>query len=211
LALGPKEREKYGQDADDPTMWAKGWHRSWCSFYYADDTLYRHHLWTQGGAHHSVWPKSDQLPDGLAALRAKRMQPIGIINYDDNLFLHGGPDRGHNWELLRDLTAAQVKQKLDECRARKWRPDLIHRHRTEADKFVLVTVDNPHDTPWEYDAALPVAEYEKKLAACRGRGFRPHYVHSWVANGSAVYSALWLGDYKPLPVKPELAPPPRAK
>ena len=48
LALGPKEGEKYGQDADDPAMWGQGWQRSWCAFYYDGPRLYRHQLWTKG-------------------------------------------------------------------------------------------------------------------------------------------------------------------
>jgi eukaryotic-like serine/threonine-protein kinase len=198
-------------DDDGATMFAKGWSRALCVPYMDGNVYSRHHIYSSSLVYWEYWNVQTQLDAKLAEARGHRRRPISLMQYDNRLSLNTGPDDGLPWELHRDLSAAQVKQKLDECRKRKWRPDLIHRHRTDADKFVLVLVDNPHDTPWEYDAALNTSTYEQKLVACRGRGFRPHYVHSWVANGSAVYSVLWLGDYKPLPVKPELAPPPRTK
>ncbi len=134
-----------------------------------------------------------------------------MLQYDDAFFMHGGPQGGRAWEVYRDLTAAQVQEKLAECRKRKWRPSLIHRHRTDADKFALVLIDNPRDEAWEYHVPLSVAEYEKKLAEGRAKGLRPQSVQSWLKDDVPAYSALWVGDLKPTPLKSELPPPPRSE
>ena len=71
-------------------------------------------------------------------------------------------------------------------------------------------IDNLRDEPWEYHVPLSVGEYEQKLAANRTKGLRPQSVQSWLANDVPAYSALWVGDFKPVPQKPEIAPAPRA-
>jgi len=103
-------------------------------------------------------------------LRTKRSRPIGVVEYANDLFLRGGPDDGLAWEFHADLTAVQIEEKVADCRKRKWRPTLVHRHRTDADKFAVVLVANPRDVPWEYRAPLNVKEYETALAESAKRG-----------------------------------------
>ena len=182
----------------------------WCVMYASDQVSYRHHLWTKGEPYESAWKPRDKLADGLALFRKRRMRPIGVIDYEGSLHLHGGPDDGLEWEFHADLTPDQVKEKVDEARKRKWRPTLIHRHRTDADKFAVVLVANPKGVPWEYRAPLTVKEYETALADLRGRGLRPLYVQSWIDGKNPVYSAVWVGDYQPPAPPPERAPAPRA-
>jgi serine/threonine protein kinase/WD40 repeat protein len=193
-------------NADGRPMWAKGWQIAINTLYYPGGPGLRHHVWTKGLSYDTVWHSAKNVEKTRNVLRERRMRPVGIAQYDDRLDVHGGPDDGHKWELHADLTGAQVKEKIEDARKRKWRPTLVHRHREKADQFVLVLVDNPHDTAWEYHAPLGLKDYEAKLADAKGRGLRPEYVHSWVVNKEPVYSVVLVGDYRP---ERELAPTPR--
>jgi eukaryotic-like serine/threonine-protein kinase len=193
-------------NADGRPMWAKGWQIAINTLYYPGGPGLRHHVWTKGLSYDTVWHSAKNVEKTRNVLRERRMRPVGIAQYDDRLDVHGGPDDGHKWELHSDLTAAQVKEKIEGARKRKWRPTIVHRHREKVDQFVLVLVDNPHDTAWEYHAPLGLKDYEAKLADAKGRGLRPEYVHSWVVNKEPVYSVVLVGDYRP---ERELAPTPR--
>ena len=205
LVMAPPDSAQPTPDSDGATMWALGWQQSSMVAYMCDGVYNRHHVWTQGPTHDNCWHPLKDLGLGLQQFREKRQRPIGVIEYGENLFLLGGPDNGLKWELHHGLTAAAVREKLADARTRKWRPDLVHRHDSDLDKFALVLVENPKDDLWEYHSGLTLDDYRKRMAESRSRGHRPQYVHSWVGKDAAVvYSGLWVGDLKPLmrvPVK----------
>ena len=181
------------------SKWPQAWQHLTVVAYACDKVYHRHRAWTQGPIHENSWHPLKNLGLGLQQFRVKRQCPIGVIEYGENLYLLGGPDGGLKWELYHGITEAAVREMLADARPRKWRPDLIHRHYSDADKFVLVLVENPKDVPWEYHAGLSVRDFEKRMAD--GRGHRPHYVLSWVGKAdAAVYSGVWVGDLKPRPV-----------
>ncbi len=181
--------------------WPHAWSHLTFAAYACDSVYHRHRVWTQGPVHENSWHPLKDLEHGLRQFRGKRQRPIGVIEYGNNLYLLGGPDGGLKWELHHGITAATVRGKLAEARSRNWRPDLIHRHRVDADKFAVVLVENPKEVSWDYHTGLSVRDFEKRLADGRSRGHRPQYVQSWVGpDGAAVYSGVWVGDLKPLQV-----------
>ena len=209
LALADRDGV-HAPDRDADAMWPKSFAQEVCATYVAGGVYHRHHVWAKGASTHAAWHPLADFEKGLKEFRDRGLRPVGVVEYTKHsLFPIGGPADGHAWELHRDLTAAQVADKVADARKRRWRPTVVHRSRDEADRFVLVVVANPRDVPWEYRAPLTVKEYEAALAESAKRGLRPQYVQSWVDADNPVYSAVWVGDYQP-PPKAELAPPPRA-
>jgi len=120
--------------------------------------------------------------------------PVSVIQYDDALALTTAPDDGHRWECYKDLSAEEVTTKIQECKDRKWRPSIVHRHRRPEDKYLLVLIDEPHDKKWEYSTDLSREDYEAKLIENRKRGFRPAHMQSWLVDEAPVYTVVRVGN-----------------
>jgi serine/threonine protein kinase/WD40 repeat protein len=201
LALSHKKTEPLTLDQDDQDMFRKGWNRILISGYFDSTGYRRHQIWSKVSGYSPSWRMQKEFTANIAKLKASKSMPLSVTQYDDGLALITAPDDGHDWECFKDLTAEQVKTKILECKERKWRPSMVHRHRTDADKFLLTLIDNPHDEAWEYEANLSIAEYESKLTTNKVRGFRPGYVHSWIVSKEPVYSVIWLGRPNNEPIK----------
>jgi WD40 repeat protein len=192
LALSHKTTEPRTLDQDDQEMWKKGWSRIFLPSYFDSTGYRRHQIWIKVNGESTSWRMEKEFDAAVAKLKTAKKMPVSVIGYDDGLALKTAPDDGHAWELHKDLTAEQLRAMVKECKDRKWRPTMIHRHRTDANKFLLTLIDNPHDEAWEYDANLDGSDYETKLLANKARGFRPEYVHSWLVSKDAVYSVIWV-------------------
>jgi hypothetical protein len=192
LGLSNKAAEPRTLDQDYQDMNKQGWNRILLPSYFDSTGYRRHHIWSKSNGYSTAWRVEKDYEPIIAKLKESQKMPVAVVQYDDTLALTTAPDDGHKWEFHKDLSAEQVKTKIEECKNRKWRPTMIHRHRTENDKFLLMLIDNPHDEAWEYDANLSVNEYETIMGLNKARGFRPEYVHSWVVNRDAVYSVIWV-------------------
>jgi hypothetical protein len=104
-----------------------------------------------------------------------------------------GPHPGAKCEWDLDLSLDELTQKIQEYRAKGWRPHIVNTHfRRNPMRFLAVFVENADGVPWDFSSSLTLPEYEGQLATRREQALVPHCLCSWTENGAVTYAVVWV-------------------
>jgi hypothetical protein len=172
----------------------------------ANQTFYEG-LWVEDGAPGERWPRlsAESFEELKANLnqRALRLISATVFREDGVLRFHAdaAADGGLAWQEHHGLSTSQLKELLEEAKARGWRPDFLHAYEDAAGlRFLVILVANPGRVRWNFHLDLTVAQYEQELAAQKKQSMRPLAAAGFALNDVTHYAALWI-DYSRGPVQ----------
>src|SRR5262249_46803132 len=86
----------------------------------------------------------------------------------------GGPTNV-SWADSVDQSLQDCKTWIEKQKAKGWRPDHLYAYGAGPNTlFGAITIQDPKGPHWDLSWALTPAQYDRELAARKGRGFRPH-------------------------------------
>jgi serine/threonine protein kinase len=191
-------------------MWTKGWQelrdggfRHAVACLYVDDRE-RHHEWNAWVADGQPWGgwsgSRDVIVNRLKDLRVSKGRPVSfgvsVSRTQTRLQFLEGPDGGLDWDAFLELSAAELRSKVEDHAKKGWRLEWLAAYEGEKGKlqFLTLFVEDPKRRDWDFRMGMRASEYEAKLVENAKRGFRPVAVAGYPLDSETRYAAVWSGN-----------------
>ena len=102
------------------------------------------------------------------------------------------PDQDLAWESLRDMSESVYEAKLDELKAKGFRPIDVEVLGGASRKYACIWRKNTDGRAVEVHTKLTDAEFAAKWEELKNKGFRPIDQESHNLNGTTYYGAIWI-------------------
>jgi len=208
MAPTPHEWLLQVYDHSDDTNWEEMKKTYWPAFlhvYPKNDTRERITLWVKDDRSREYWfgPRDfmeEKLQEGLKWDRnesgfRERWLPVSLCVNETNrtscdMVQEWVPYHECEWDL--DLNFDALVAKVEQYRAKGWRPAIINVvGGSNPPRFVAVFGDNPAKEKWSFSPKLTINEYRSLLSKADEAGGIPRCVVSRVEGETVVYSVLW--------------------
>jgi serine/threonine protein kinase/formylglycine-generating enzyme required for sulfatase activity len=155
-------------------------------------------LWAEGSSSRwYTWEGTRGFIQGHATdAGAEGFVPVSIFGFAEEgletWVATKAPIPGAETRLFFDIDEAELAQRIEEFRARGWRPIRLMQHTGfETPRFAVVFRDNPNGWKWGYEAGLSEADYAAKVEENRGRGMVPVLLAASQQEDGVVYRVVW--------------------
>ena len=195
-------------DHSDNTNWEemkKTYRPALLHVYPKNDGLERLTLWVKDDRSYEYWfgPRDfmeEKLQEGLKWDRdesgfRERWLPVSLCVNETNrtscdMVQEWVPYHECEWDL--DLGFDALVAKIEQCRAKDWRPAIINViGGSNPPRFVAAFGDNPAKGKWSFSPKLTINEYRSLLSKVDEAGGTPRCVVSRIEGESVVYSVVW--------------------
>lgn len=156
-------------------------------------------LWVEGASSRwYTWEGSRGFIQGeVTDAGAEGFVPVSLLGFAEEglekWVATKSPIPGAQTRLFFDIDEAELAQRVEEFRARGWRPIRLMQHTGfETPRFAVVFRDNPNGWKWEYEAGLSEADYAAKVEEHRERGMLPALLASSRQGEEVTYRVVWI-------------------